>query len=187
TSPSPPASARSRCTAESASPGSTSCTSTTSARCGSRPSAATRASCGPASPRTCSTDGRPDDGLPVDAPAGAAARGDVLRLTGGRLAPAGSQLPHVHVPRPRSALVAARPYQRLLDSADPDDWRDPALDEREAAAMCFTSGTTGRPRGVVYSHRSTILHAFGVASMAPLGQAITQADTLLPVVPMFHA
>ncbi len=78
-------------------------------------------------------------------------------------------------------------YEELLDSADPDDWRDPELDERAAAAMCFTSGTTGRPRGVVYSHRSTILHAFDVASMAPLGHAITQADTLLPVVPMFHA
>jgi fatty-acyl-CoA synthase len=84
-------------------------------------------------------------------------------------------------------FVVESSYEELLDSADPDDWRDPELDEREAAAMCFTSGTTGRPRGVVYSHRSTILHAFGVASMAPLGHAITQADTLLPVVPMFHA
>ena len=84
-------------------------------------------------------------------------------------------------------FVVESSYEELLDSADPDDWRDPELDEREAAAMCFTSGTTGRPRGVVYSHRSTILHAFGVASMAPLGHAITRADTLLPVVPMFHA
>jgi len=84
-------------------------------------------------------------------------------------------------------FVVEDSYEDLLASADPDDWRDPELDEREAAAMCFTSGTTGRPRGVVYSHRSTILHAFGVASMAPLGHAITQADTLLPVVPMFHA
>jgi fatty-acyl-CoA synthase len=84
-------------------------------------------------------------------------------------------------------FVVEDSYEELLASGDADDWRDPELNECEAAAMCFTSGTTGQPRGVVYSHRSTILHAFGVASMAPLGHAITQADTLLPVVPMFHA
>src|SRR5437879_12285725 len=53
--------------------------------------------------------------------------------------------------------------------------------------MCYTSGTTGRPKGVVYSHRSTIRHALGVASTSPLGRRIGEADTLLPVVPMFHA
>jgi fatty-acyl-CoA synthase len=84
-------------------------------------------------------------------------------------------------------FVVEDSYEELLASADADEWRDPELDEREAAAMCFTSGTTGRPRGVVYSHRSTILHALGVASMAPLGHAIGEGDTLLPVVPMFHA
>jgi fatty-acyl-CoA synthase len=77
-------------------------------------------------------------------------------------------------------------YEELLASADPDDWRDPEMDEWEAAAMCYTSGTTGRPKGVVYSHRSTILHTFGVASQSPLGLALTENDSLLPVVPMFH-
>ena len=84
-------------------------------------------------------------------------------------------------------FVVEDSYEELLASADPDDWRDPELDEGEAAAMCFTSGTTGRPMGVVYSHRSTILHTLGVASMTPLGKSIYEGDTVLPVVPMFHA
>ncbi|HLX78122.1 MAG TPA: AMP-binding protein, partial [Acidimicrobiales bacterium] len=83
-------------------------------------------------------------------------------------------------------FVVEDSYEDLLASADPDEWRDPELDEREAAAMCYTSGTTGRPKGVVYSHRSTILHALGVASLSPLGMSINESDALLPVVPMFH-
>ncbi|MFN2469784.1 MAG: long-chain fatty acid--CoA ligase [Gaiellaceae bacterium] len=84
-------------------------------------------------------------------------------------------------------FVVEDSYEELLDTADAGDWRDPELDEDEAAAMCYTSGTTGRPKGVVYSHRSTILHALGVASYSPAGVRIAQEDTLLPVVPMFHA
>jgi fatty-acyl-CoA synthase len=84
-------------------------------------------------------------------------------------------------------IVVEDSYEDLLDSARADEWEDPQLDEREAAAMCFTSGTTGRCKGVVYSHRSTVLHALGVATTSPLGLRVAHGDTLLPVVPMFHA
>jgi fatty-acyl-CoA synthase len=84
-------------------------------------------------------------------------------------------------------IVVEDSYEELLGSASADEWEDPQLDEREAAAMCFTSGTTGRCKGVVYSHRSTILHALGVATTSPLGLRVAHGDTLLPVVPMFHA
>ncbi len=84
-------------------------------------------------------------------------------------------------------FVVEDSYEELLASGSADDWRDPGLDEDEAAAMCYTSGTTGQPKGVVYSHRSTILHAMGVACTTPLGNPVYEADAVLPVVPMFHA
>jgi fatty-acyl-CoA synthase len=75
-------------------------------------------------------------------------------------------------------------YEELLAAQDGGfDW--PPLDERQAAALCYTSGTTGNPRGVLYSHRSTLLHAMGVCMTDSLGLGAT--DRLLPVVPMFHA
>lgn len=61
----------------------------------------------------------------------------------------------------------------------------PALDERAPLGMCYTSGTTGRPKGVVYSHRSTVLHSMAVAMVDGLG--LGNRDVVLPVVPMFHA
>ena len=60
----------------------------------------------------------------------------------------------------------------------------PILDERLAAALCYTSGTTGDPKGVLYSHRSTLLHA--ITAALPDAQALSALDTILPVVPMFH-
>ncbi|MEI8410355.1 MULTISPECIES: long-chain fatty acid--CoA ligase [unclassified Kribbella] len=74
-------------------------------------------------------------------------------------------------------------YEELLAAAEPVEFH--VEDENQAAAMCYTSGTTGHPKGVVYSHRSTWLHSIGVLTNAGIGLAET--DTVMPVVPMFHA
>jgi fatty-acyl-CoA synthase len=75
-------------------------------------------------------------------------------------------------------------YESFIDGhADTFDW--PALDERTASALCYTSGTTGDPKGVLYSHRSTVLHAYGGSLVDSMG--LSAGDTVLAVVPMFHA
>jgi fatty-acyl-CoA synthase len=75
-------------------------------------------------------------------------------------------------------------YEDLVAQAAPISW-DTELPERTAAVMCYTSGTTGRPKGVVYSHRSTVLHAMSVCSANAVG--LRASDRALLLVPMFHA
>ena len=75
-------------------------------------------------------------------------------------------------------------YEELL-ATQPDEYTWPDVDEKSAAAMCYTSGTTGNPKGVVYSHRSTYLHSAAVCSTN--GMTLGQWDCVLPCVPMFHA
>ena len=75
-------------------------------------------------------------------------------------------------------------YEDLLAQAG-DDFRYPKLDENDGAAMCFTSGTTGSSKGVIYSHRALVLHSFACAIADSF--AVSHHDTVLPVAPMFHA
>jgi fatty-acyl-CoA synthase len=75
-------------------------------------------------------------------------------------------------------------YEQVLADAK-RGYNHPELDEDEPAAMCYTSGTTGNPRGVVYSHRSTYLHAMAACMGEAFG--VTETDRVLPIVPMFHA
>jgi fatty-acyl-CoA synthase len=89
---------------------------------------------------------------------------------------------------PPAELVAhgrrVHSYEALL-AAQPDTFDWPEVEERTAAAMCYTSGTTGHPKGVVYSHRSMHLHSMAVCMNGVFG--MSDADRVLPVVPMFHA
>lgn len=75
-------------------------------------------------------------------------------------------------------------YADVIDTESPDfEW--PRIDENSAAAMCYTSGTTGNPKGVVYSHRSSFLHTMAACTVNGIGVGAT--DSVLPIVPMFHA
>jgi fatty-acyl-CoA synthase len=85
---------------------------------------------------------------------------------------------------PATSIANAIPYEEWLAEADDDfAWR--SFDEHTAAGLCYTSGTTGDPKGVVYSHRSNVLHAMSAALPDMLG--ISSRDVVMPVVPMFHA
>lgn len=74
-------------------------------------------------------------------------------------------------------------YEDILETEN-GDYQWPIFDENAASALCYTSGTTGRPKGALYSHRSTILHSY--ASALPDALNISALDTIMPVVPMFH-
>lgn len=73
----------------------------------------------------------------------------------------------------------------VVATADPIDFTDRVTDERQAAALCYTTGTTGNPKGVLYSHRSTWLHSNATTTTSVFG--LSEKDRVLPVVPMFHA
>src|ERR671921_52868 len=75
-------------------------------------------------------------------------------------------------------------YEDLLEGTDENDFEYPNLNENDAAALCYTSGTTGRPKGALYSHRSISLHSMALAMADGLGLGVQ--DCVLPVVPMFH-
>lgn len=84
---------------------------------------------------------------------------------------------------PATSLSNVLCYEDLIDASSSDyEW--PEFDENSASSMCYTSGTTGNPKGVVYSHRSTLIHAMG--SSIPNGLGLSATDTVLLVVPQFH-
>jgi fatty-acyl-CoA synthase len=83
-----------------------------------------------------------------------------------------------------SAPEGLESYEGLLESADEDRFEYPDFDEDDAAAMCYTSGTTGQPKGALYSHRAICLHSMASAMTDMLG--IAERDVVMPVVPMFH-
>ena len=87
-----------------------------------------------------------------------------------------------HMP-PASKIPGLLCYEDLLE-AENDSFAWPEFDENHASSLCYTSGTTGNPKGVLYSHRSTVLHTFAIA--LPDALNLSARDTILPVVPMFH-
>ncbi|MCX7961419.1 MAG: 3-(methylthio)propionyl-CoA ligase [Burkholderiales bacterium] len=87
-----------------------------------------------------------------------------------------------HMPA-KTSIPGLLCYEELVEAED-DRFEWPQFDERTAACLCYTSGTTGNPKGVLYSHRSTILHAYGAALPDVLN--LSARDVVLPVVPMFH-
>ncbi len=93
----------------------------------------------------------------------------------------GSSIPDADI----SLLPGALRYEELMERAGDGPFEYPELDERQAAALCYTSGTTGNPKGVLYSHRSISMHS--TATLMTDGTALSRKDRVLAVVPMFHA
>ncbi len=86
-----------------------------------------------------------------------------------------------HMPSMKTTGILC--YEELL-SAQPDQFEWPTFDENTASSLCYTSGTTGNPKGVLYSHRTTVLHSYAIA--LPDVMNLSARDVILPVVPMFH-
>jgi fatty-acyl-CoA synthase len=84
---------------------------------------------------------------------------------------------------PDTALPNVIGYENLLATAD-DDYKWPVFDERTASSLCYTSGTTGNPKGVLFSNRSTIIHSYAICTPDAVG--LSNMESILPVVPMFH-
>jgi acyl-CoA synthetase (AMP-forming)/AMP-acid ligase II len=84
---------------------------------------------------------------------------------------------------PKAAIPNLLCYEELLEKED-DDYEWPSFDERTAVCLCYTSGTTGNPKGALYSHRSTMIHAYAAA--LPDTLSLSAREVVLPVVPMFH-
>ncbi|WP_417624833.1 long-chain-fatty-acid--CoA ligase [Paremcibacter congregatus] len=85
---------------------------------------------------------------------------------------------------PDSSLPGVLCYEELL-AAEDDQYDWPTFDEKSASSLCYTSGTTGNPKGVLYSHRSTIIHALSAAQNSAYGLSVY--DTIMPIAPMYHA
>ena len=90
-----------------------------------------------------------------------------------------------HAPLSADEGLSRRSPTKTCSLKPPPDYAWPSFDENTASTLCYTSGTTGNPKGVLYSHRSTVLHAFAACAADALG--LRARDSILTIVPLFHA